>query len=101
MAISLNEPPLACPGFISKVSVCDGPPVIHSSTQWRACFDWGSVSASADIQGLTETPAMLAASPRKNCRREEWLRRERRIGGFSHEGSPIGSVTTAVTANVQ
>ena len=35
VSFSLNSPPLACPGFISNVSVCVGPPVIHSSTQCR------------------------------------------------------------------
>src|SRR5262249_18534430 len=59
--ISLYGPPLAWPGFRSKVSICEGPPLIHSRMHaflragWAAAA-WAKDSNQPETQGA-RTPA--------------------------------------------
>ncbi len=51
VSIGLNSPPLAWPGFRSKVSVWLGPPVIHSKMQARLrVWFWAASSAKRGSQ---------------------------------------------------
>jgi hypothetical protein len=51
VAISLNGPPLACPGFKSNVSVWLGPPFIQSRMHDRRRCAWtAGVAASTSSQ---------------------------------------------------
>src|SRR5262245_44455537 len=70
VAIGLNGPPLACPGLRSKVSSCEGPPLIHSRMHER--LRWGSgaaASASRPNQPDRDTPAKPRLQSRSQSRR--------------------------------
>jgi hypothetical protein len=51
VAISLKGPPLACPGFKSKVSVWLGPPFIHSKMHDLPCLAAALPAAAAANRG--------------------------------------------------
>src|SRR5262249_25050731 len=60
--VSLNSPPLAWPGFKSKVSIWLGPPFIHKRIQDLRRFGSVAVSAaSLSIQPDVEYPTTPAA----------------------------------------
>src|SRR5262245_7729931 len=58
---------------MSNVSVCVGPPFIHSRTHERRFCSLAVESASAGIQPLAAQPARLATSPFRFCRRDGWI----------------------------
>ncbi len=63
VSIGLNVPPLAWPGFMSKVSIWLGPPLIHSKMHAR--FRAGSaaaLAASDSIQPEAENAEKPAAA---------------------------------------
>src|SRR5271156_3735745 len=69
--ISLDGPPLACPGLRSNVSVCAGPPFIHNKMQER--LRSGSLAAATarrSNQPDEEQPSAPAADKRNHSRRD-------------------------------
>src|SRR6516225_625637 len=71
VGICLRGPPLTWPGFRSKVSICDGPPFIHSRIHALRRFGCAAASwARAPSQLDTEKPATPAALSFSQSRRE-------------------------------
>src|SRR5262245_53792019 len=70
--ISLNGPPLACPGLRSKVSIWLGPPAIHSRMHDRLRRgSFAAVEARALNQPESEPPASAAEVACSQARREQ------------------------------
>src|SRR5262249_5906513 len=72
VSFSLKGPPLAWPGFMSKVSVWAGPPLIHNRMQARlrcgfVAASAASVSSQPDIDPA-ETPAAASFSQSRRDR---------------------------------
>src|SRR5262245_56273013 len=71
VAISLNGPPLACPGLRSKVSIWLGPPFIHKRMHARLrCGSFAAASAMRSSQPDIEKPTHPAAVSRSRSRRD-------------------------------
>src|SRR5262245_43240572 len=86
VAISLKGPPLAWPGFKSKVSICEGPPLIHSRIQERLRSGCDAVWAASDSsQPDMEAPRTPAVDRRSQSRRD---RDGRRVMGESSGFEP-------------
>ena len=71
VGIGLNSPPLAVPGFRSKVSLWLGPPSIHRRMQ-ALCLTPASAAraASTPIQPDIAAPPTPAADNRRKSRRD-------------------------------
>src|SRR5437660_6642834 len=73
VGMSLNGPPLTCPGFMSKVSNWLGPPVIHRRMHAFLRFGWAAASfARASNHPETQQLATPADVNRSQSRRENW-----------------------------
>src|SRR5579875_1352379 len=70
VAISLKGPPLAWPGFKSKVSIWLGPPFIHKRMQARLRSGLAAAAAARfSSQPDIEAPSTPAADKRSHSRR--------------------------------
>ncbi len=79
VAISLNGPPLAWPGFRSNVSIWLGPPLIQSRMHaFLRCGCEARSSASRSSQPESEEPTAPAEVNRSQSRRESGGSSERR-----------------------
>src|SRR5262245_21674546 len=83
VAIGLNSPPFAVPGFMSKVSLCDGPPSIHRRMH-DLVFDF--VSAARAASGASQPDSDGASTPSDDRRRKS--RREKE---FNMAQAPVFS----------
>src|SRR5262245_41586575 len=82
VGIGLNSPPSRVPGFMSKVSLCDGPPSIHRRMHALClAFVWAAWVASTLSQPDIEVAATPAADSLSRSRRERLLGFV--MGGFS------------------
>src|SRR3954468_2842636 len=80
VGMSLNGPPLTCPGFMSKVSNWLGPPVIHRRMHAFLRFGWAAAAfARASNHPETQQPATPADVNRSQSRRESWGEREAEV----------------------
>src|SRR5262245_13647687 len=75
VAIGLNSPPSFVPGFMSKVSLCDGPPSIHRRMH-DLCFAlvWAACVARTLSQPDIEVAATPAADSLNRSRRDRLFR---------------------------
>src|SRR5262245_30466287 len=75
VAIGLNSPPSFVPGFMSKVSLCDGPPSIHSRMHDLVfafvCSAWAARVPSHPDSDVPATPA--ATEYLRKSRREKFM----------------------------
>src|SRR5262249_22160814 len=88
--ISRKGPPLAWPGFKSKVSIWEGPPFIHNRMhERRGLGPTAAAVASEDSQPDIDQPAIPAADRLSQSRRDS-SNQERDMGCSSREVNGSG-----------